>query len=202
MTSAVCVLVADNAPMRFAVRLALDGLGLACAEAGDRAGAVRRASADRPDVCLLGSSLRGGAVETIRDICRVSPETSVVVLADGTATDGLLAALRAGAVGYLPVDFEPAQLRRTVVAVRQDQAAIPRSMVRKLVDEIHALERAAEGDFSLREIQVLEQLRRGRSTSLIAANLGISPVTVRRHISLLVQKSGVSGRAELLAAFQ
>jgi DNA-binding NarL/FixJ family response regulator len=50
---------------------------------------------------------------------------------------------------------------------------------------------------TVREAQVLGMLRRGQSTSSIAMRLGISPVTVRRHISTLVKKMGVQDRAGL-----
>jgi len=195
------VLVAANAPTRVGVRLALEGLATICAEADDRESAVRHARTQRPDVCLIGRSIPGGGIEAVREICATVPTAAVVVLADRTEVDDLLATLRAGAIGYMPVGFEPSQLRRAITAVHTKEAAIPRSMVRDLVDEIRALERAAAGDLTLRETQVLSMLRRGQSTARIAASLSISPVTVRRHISVLVRKAGVSGRAQLVAEF-
>jgi two-component system nitrate/nitrite response regulator NarL len=191
-------LVADNAPTRFGVRMALQDFAIICAEADDREAAVSSAREHRPEVCLVGRSLRGGGIEAVREICNSVPGTSVVVLADSENVDDLLLALRAGAIGYMPVGFEPAQLRRAVAAVRSDQAAIPRTMVRDLVDEIRMLERAAQDQLTLRETQVLAMLRRGDSTARIAESLSISPITVRRHISLLVRKAGVSGRSDLM----
>jgi DNA-binding NarL/FixJ family response regulator len=198
MTDSFRALVADNAPTRFGVRMALHDFATICAEADDRESAIDAAREHSPDVCLIGRSLRGGGIEAVREICKSVPGTSVMVLADSENVDDLLLALRAGAIGYMPVDFEPAQLRRAVAAVRSDQAAIPRSMVRDLVDEIRMLERAAQDQLTMRETQVLAMLRRGDSTARIAENLSISPVTVRRHISLLVRKAGVSGRSELV----
>jgi DNA-binding NarL/FixJ family response regulator len=130
------------------------------------------------------------------------PGTAIVVLADRPEIDDLLQALRAGAIGYMPVGFDPAQLRRAITAVRSEQAAIPRSMVRELVDEIRSFESVVQGQLTLRERQVLAMVRRGDSTARIAQRLAISPVTVRRHISVLVRKAGVASRAELLATPQ
>ncbi len=202
MTKALRVLLADSAPTRFGVRLALDGIAAVCAEAGDRPAAVRHAIAERPDLCLIGGSLPGGGIDAIRQISKALPDTLIVMLADREGVDGLLDALRAGAIGYLPVGFEPSQLRRAIAAVLTEQAAIPRAMVKELVDEIRAAERAAENDLTMRETQVLTLLRRGTSTARIAEALSISPVTVRRHISVLVQKAGVSGREEMLATLR
>ncbi len=195
------VLVADNAPTRLGVRMALDGLALICAEAADRKSAVAAAQEHSPDVCLVGRSLPGGGIEAVREISSSGLRTAIVVLADSQDVDDLVMALRAGAIGYLPVDFEPDQLRRAIVAVGSEQAAIPRTMVRDLVDEIRSFERATQGPLTLREMQVLAMLRRGDSTAHIARKLSISPVTVRRHTSVLVRKAGVTGRAELLEAF-
>lgn len=201
MTSTLRVLVADNEATRLGVRMALEGFATVCAEAEDRWSAVAAAEADRPDVCLIGRSLLGGGIEAVREISELVPETSIVVLADSGDVDDLLMALRAGAVGYMPIDFVSAQLRRAIGAVRSDQAAIPRAMVMDLVDEIRSFGRATRGPLTLREMQVLAMLRRGDSTARIARNLSISPVTVRRHISVLVRKAGVAGREELAGAF-
>lgn len=193
-------LVADNATTCHGVRMALEGLAVVCAEAYDRRNAVAAAQEQRPDVCLIGRSLPGGGILTVFEITEAVPGTPVVLLADRPHADDLMRALRAGAIGYMPVDFDPASLRRAITAVSNDQAAIPRSMVRQLVDEIRSFETVTRGQFTLRERQVLELVRRGESTTGIAHSLGISPITVRRYISELVRKLGVADRAALVVA--
>jgi two-component system, NarL family, nitrate/nitrite response regulator NarL len=202
MSSELRALVADNAPTRYGVRMALDGLAVVCAEASDRRNAVEAAELHRPDICLIGRSLPGGGIKAVREISAAVPSAAIVVLADRPEIDDLLMALRAGAIGYMPVGFEPSQLRRAIVAVRSDQAAIPRSMVRELVDEIRSFDRVLQGHLTLRERQVLAMVRRGDSTARIAQHLDISPITVRRHISVLARKAGVVGRAELVATLE
>jgi DNA-binding NarL/FixJ family response regulator len=182
--------------------MALDELALVCAEASDRRSAVEAVQKYRPDVVLIGRSLPGDGIRAVREISDAVPHTSIVVLADRPEINDLLMALRAGAIGYMPVGFEPAQLRRAIAAVRTEQAAIPRSMVRELVDEIRSFDRVARGQLTLRERQVLAMVRRGDSTARIAQHLDISPITVRRHISVLVRKAGVAGRAELAATLE
>jgi DNA-binding NarL/FixJ family response regulator len=198
MSPPLRALVADNAPTRYGVRMALDGLAEVCAEAPDRASAVAAAKTHRPDVCLIGRSLPGGGIKAVREISASVPGASIVVLADRQEINDLLAALRAGAIGYMPVGFEAAHLRRAIAAVRSEQAAIPRSMVRELVYEIRSFDSVVQGQLTLRERQVLTMVRRGDSTARIAQLLDISPVTVRRHISVLVRKAGVESRADLI----
>jgi two-component system, NarL family, nitrate/nitrite response regulator NarL len=193
------VIVADSAPTRLAVRMALDGLAVVCAEAASCEAAVRAAIRERPDVCLVGQLLPGDGIETVRRLSEAVPESAVVLLACSDDVNVLLAALRAGALGYVPPGVGTAQLRRIVRAVLAQEASVPRAMVRELVNELRAPARAADERLTERQAQILGMLRRGNSTAGIAARLGISPVTVRRHISELVHKTGVSDRGELVS---
>jgi DNA-binding NarL/FixJ family response regulator len=126
----------------------------------------------------------------------VAPRTAVIVLSENSDVDDLLAAIRAGAVGYLPGSLDEAQLRRVVRGVLAQEAAVPRTMVRELIHELRTA--TGLGGVTGREAQVLGMVRRGHSTAEIATRLQISPITVRRYISELVRKLGVSGRAELM----
>jgi DNA-binding NarL/FixJ family response regulator len=198
MSSTLRVLVADSAPTRVGIRLALQGTATVCAEAGDMATAIQRAALERPDICLIGFALPGGGIDAMREVAATVPGCLVVAIARGDDVDDLLEAVRAGAAGFVPVGFDAAQLRRVIEVVAAGEVAIPRSMLRELVGEMRALERVAGDRHTLRESQILAMLRKGESTARIAAGLEISPITVRRHISKLVQKAGVRDRAELV----
>jgi len=180
--------------------MALDGVADVCAEAANLDDAVQAALRVRPDVCLVGQLLPGGGIETVRRLTEVVPDARVVLLACGEGKDDLLAALRAGALGYVPAEVGAGQLRRVVRAVHAREASVPRSMVRDLLDELRAPERSADRRLTVRQAQILGVLRRGDSTAGIAAHLAISPVTVRRHISTLAQKVGASDRGELISS--
>jgi two-component system, NarL family, nitrate/nitrite response regulator NarL len=199
MNSGGLVLVADSDTTRLAVRMALEGLAVVCAEAANREDAVRAATRVRPDVCLVGQLLPGGGIETVRELSEAVPDAAVVLLASSDDVDDLLAALRAGAIGYAPAGVGMAQLRRIVTAVLAREASVPRSMVRNLVEELRARDTAADERLTVRQAQILGMLRHGESTAGIAAHLAISPVTVRRHISKLMDKVGVSDRGELIS---
>lgn len=194
------MLVADHAPTRLGVRLALAGQVEICAEVDSFKLALAAARELRPKVCLIGCSLPGGGLNAVREICRSVPESAVIMLSDGDG-DGagdLVSAVRAGAVGYVPAGFDADSLRRALRSVLAEEAAVPRSMVLDLVNELRHLQRASEEHLTLREAEILSMLRRGKSTTVIASSLDISSVTVRRHISKLMQKAGVGDRDELM----
>ena len=193
------VLIADYAPTRLGVRLALGGEAHVCAEAADAGMAIAAAHREQPDVSLVGLEIPGGGLTAVRGICEAAPATAVIVLAGVGGVDDLLDAVRAGAVGYVPGgDLNAAQLRRIVRAVVSHEAAVPRSMVLHLLAELRAAEGPAGERLTMREAQVLAMLRRGHSTAVIARGLAISPVTVRRHVSALIRKRSVEDRAALL----
>jgi DNA-binding NarL/FixJ family response regulator len=195
--SSVRVLIAHHGLMRLSVRMALEGDAEICAEAEDAEQAVLQAKGHQPDVCIVGWDIVGQGINAIQGILAVAPRTAVIVLSEKSDVDDLLAAVRAGAVGYLPGSLDEEQLRRVVRGVSADEAAVPRAMVRELIHELRTA--TALGGVTEREAQVLGVLRRGHSTAEIAARLQISPITVRRYISDLVRKLGLDSRAELVS---
>jgi DNA-binding NarL/FixJ family response regulator len=194
----VRVLIADHRPTRMGMRMALGGDVEICAEAGDAGSAIRAAMAEQPDICLVGRDLPGDGIAAVRGICRAAPRAAVVVLAEVRDVDDFLAAVRAGAIGYMPDTLDAERLRRIVDAVIADEAVVPRAMVAELLMELRTTGGGGEV-LTGREVQVLGMLRRGHTTAAIAERLQITPVTVRRHISELVHKLGVQNRSELVA---
>jgi two-component system, NarL family, nitrate/nitrite response regulator NarL len=195
----VRVLIADHFATRVGIRLALDDQVEVCAEADDAAEATALAEREQPDVCLVGVDVPGGGVLAVRGVRAAAPSTSVIVLAAVASAEDLLAVVRAGAVGYLPGTIDPEALLRVVGAVSQNEAAVPRSLVLELLRELRATTEGGAEGLTARETQVLRMLRRGESTAAIAGELGISSVTVRRHVSSLLRKLGVEDRAALAA---
>jgi DNA-binding NarL/FixJ family response regulator len=193
------LLIADHAPTRRGIRLALGDMVDICAEAGDAEEAIRAAKREQPEICLIARDLPGGGLAGVRGICRAAPGTSVIVLAGDPNVDDLLDVVRAGAIGYVPEELAADRLRAVIGAVEAREAVVPRSMVLELLAELRG---AGDGGDLLtrREAQVLGMVRRGHSTAAIAERLKIAPVTVRRHISELVHKLGVENRATLSAA--
>jgi DNA-binding NarL/FixJ family response regulator len=202
--SAVRVVVADAEPaLREGVRLALEnGRFAVCAEARSATAAVRAVKEHRPDLCLVDVALPGGGVAAVAEMRSAVPDTAVVVLTSSADEELLLGALEAGARGYLVKDIAPARLPGALEAVMRGEVALPRSLVAPLVTEYRkgsspAPPRIARGRALLtkRELEVLALLREGLHTREIGLRLAISQVTVRRHISTILAKLGVSDRA-------
>ena len=195
------LLVADRAPTRLGIRMALgDGVEI-CAEAGTASQAIRAAKREQPDVCLIARELEGDGIVAVRAIARAAPSSAIVVIADTSDPDQMLQAIHAGAMGYLPGGISPQRLNRVLHAVDAREAVLPRTLVTELLLELRAAGGESAG-LTSREAQVLGMVRRGHSTAAIANRLGITPVTVRRHISALVHKFGVSDRSGLVPTSQ
>jgi DNA-binding NarL/FixJ family response regulator len=196
--------VADTqAVTRIGIRRALEHAGVAVvAEAGDAAGAVAAVRRRRPELCFVDARLRGGGIAAASEIASCSPATSVIVLSEQGSEDELLAALRGGAKGYLPKDVGPAGLARAARAALDGEAPLPRALTARLVEELrfrHGGRRLRDAGgawvtLSARESEVLELLRRDLTTKQIAERLGISAVTVRRHVSDALRRLGVRDR--------
>lgn len=196
------VLIADDeAAFRRGVREALEADGfLVVAEAGDASSALAAATRLRPDVCLIEPELPGEGLGAIGRIAKASPQTLIVALSRSDRGDDVVAAFTRGASGYLLKGVSDERLGRTLRSALLGEPALSRSLVPHLVDEIRrgSSRRLALPDgpvtLTAREWEVGELLSEGRSTGEIAERLGVSPVTVRRHVSLLLQKLGVGSR--------
>lgn len=212
MSPAVTVLIADaDAASRAGVTLSISEHGFeVCGQADSAHEAVERARAERPDLCLLAMDLPGGAIEAALAIRSAIPDAILLMLGDDAGGENLFEALGAGARGYVSKDMDPERLPATLRGVLRGEAALPRSAVGRLIDELMALEHGRHArelarlgvDLTQRERQVLELLDRGLDTGEIADTLSISAVTVRRHSSEIIRKLGVADRDAALRAIR
>jgi DNA-binding NarL/FixJ family response regulator len=208
VTDLSTVVIADDHPRnRELTRRALDGTGFeVVGEAADAAGAVALALRHRPDVALLDVNMPGGGLRTAAEISVALPDTAVIMHTVSTSEDDLFEALRAGARGYLLRDTDPQRLPLALKGVLAGEAALPRQLVVRLMEEFRLRDRPrrltalGHGDVSLtpREWDVLELLRQGLTTAEIAERLYISKVTVRTHISGILHKLHVTSREEAI----
>lgn len=207
------VLIADDhAPTRDDVRRALAEGGLiVCAEAADAAHAVQLALETKPDICLLDIRMAGGGLAAAWEIAARLPTTKIVMLTVNEDDASLFTALRAGAVGYLVKDFDLRSLPRTLHDVVDGKAAIPRTLVARMVKQFHTNDprfrttTVATDDgvrLTSREWDVLAALADGLTTREIARRLQLKQSGVRAHISALVRKIGVADRDEAVEFFR
>lgn len=198
------LIAADHDATRQGMRLALSG-AVDTSEVSDADAAVAMALRDRPDVCVVDFSPSERGIHAAAEIVSKLPGATVVVMTDRIDEDEFLDAVRAGATGYVSQRIDPARLPAVIHSVMRGEAAVPRSLVTRLIEELRGRERqrqiTLDGrriELTTREWQVIEALRNGLSTREIAKRLGISEVTVRRHISGVHRKVGVNRRGDLL----
>lgn len=200
MTHPRVVIADSHAATRAGVRLALEDDGFIVTEEETALGAVAAALRDPPDLCLLDVDMPGGGIEAAATIRSQSPETRVVMLSEAVNDADFFAALEAGASGYLLKEMNPVQLGRTLRAALRGEAAVPRTLTARLIDEFRArtqgpsFTRRSERDLTSREWEVLDCLCEDLSTRRIAKRLFISETTVRRHVSSILKKLDVPSR--------
>jgi DNA-binding NarL/FixJ family response regulator len=204
VNDAPTVVIADDHPtIRLGVRMALLEAGMrVLAETADREGAIEAVLREQPDLCLLDIHMPGGGIEAAAALAVMAPHTAVVMLTVSTSMEDVLAALRAGAVGYLPKDTPPDRLPAALRGVLAGEPALPRAFVGPVLGELHRPSARASDpeELTKREAQIMHMLGAGLRTAEIAKALTVSPVTVRRHISAAVAKLGVADRREALRA--
>jgi DNA-binding NarL/FixJ family response regulator len=199
------LIAADHRATRMGVRLALEA-DADCSEAEDADAAVEAAIRDQPDVCVVDFAPPSRSIRAAAAITSRAAGSAVVVLTPHANEAEFLAAMRAGARGYLPVGVDPARLPHVVRGLMRGEAAVPRLFVRSLIDELRGRDRPRHleihehrrVELTAREWEVVQAMRQGMSTKEIAQQLGISEITVRRHRSAVHQKLGIQSRAELL----
>ena len=205
MSDTIRVLIADDhVATRAGVRSVLEPHGFEIvAEASDAKAAAEEASRTRPDLCLIDVHMPGSGISAIEKIAPERPETAIVALTVSRNDDDLFDAIRAGASGYLLKDTSAKRLPFALQDVVAGEAAMPRALVARLVDEFRARGRyrripvfGSRGPMlTNREWDVLELLGDGLSTKQIAARLFLSPATVRSHVAAILRKLGVADRA-------
>lgn len=195
------LLADDDVAHRRGVRDALEADGfVVVGETADADTAISATTRLRPDILLLEIDLPGDGLSAIGRIAKASPKTLIVVLSRSDRPEEVVTALTRGAAGYLLKGISGERLASTLRGAYGGEPPLSRSLVPHLVDEIR---RGSErrlllptGPVTLtpREWEVGELLRERRTTAEIADRLGVSPVTVRRHVGLLLQKLGAQSR--------
>lgn len=201
------VIADDHAATRAGVRAALERGGFAvCAEAPDGPAAVAAALRERPDAVLLDVQMPGGdGIAAAAEIAARLPGTAIAMLTVSEHEEDLFAAIQAGAAGFLPKDVDPERLPHALAGVLAGEAAIPRPLMGRVVAELGERRRRrvplAHGGAELtpREWEILELLHAGASTAEVARRLGVSQVTVRRHVSTALHKLRVPDRGSAFA---
>ena len=202
------LLVDDDALVRAGLRLILssaDDLDVV-GETDDGSGAVTAVRQHRPDVVLMDIRMpHMDGITATAALRALEPPPQVIVLTTFQADEHVLAALRAGASGFLVKDTPPAQIINAVRVVASGDAIISPSVTRTLLDhfgDAGSSERrrtAAQRLAALtdREREVAAAVGAGASNAEVAASLFMSEATVKAHVSRLFSKLDVSNRVQI-----
>lgn len=205
MTAPRVLLADDHGMIRDGLRLLLETHGVAVVgEAADGAVAVRNAAALRPDVVLMDLRMPGmdGVAATRRIVA--DGTAAVLVLTSFDEDELVLAALRAGAAGFLLKTTEAGPLVDAVRRIAAGEGVLDPRVTRRALAALAdtappPAEPAGVSELTARERDVLVALRDGRSNARIAADLGISVTTVKTHVSSILAKLGAESRTHAAA---
>ncbi len=191
--------------------LAQDARLEVCCEAGDVGEALRCMARRRPDVILLDNHLPGVlGVDAIPALREAAPGTRVLMLTVSENEADLVAALKAGADGYLLKTVESDHLCDSIVKVMDGESVVSPEMTTKLVSALraqppaqdHAVDAAAHtasdelASLSTRELEILRLIARGDSNKHIARQLDIAETTVKIHVQHILRKLHLSSRVQ------
>lgn len=143
-----------------------------------------------PDVVVMDMYMPGGmdGVEATRRLRDITPHTQVVVLTAHTDDERVIAALRAGAVGYIRKESDPALLLEAIRAASVGQSVIDPSVAGALLRDMSPVRFPAGADLTEREREILLELAHGRTNKEIAAKLFIGEETVKTHVGNVLSK--------------
>jgi DNA-binding NarL/FixJ family response regulator len=175
-------------------------------EAGTGEQIVALVRRERPDVVLMDIRMPGGDGISATEQIVADPDlsaTRIVVVTTFELDDYVVAAIRAGASGFLVKDTEPVELIRAVRVVAAGDALLSPGVTRRLLTRVAEGARAPVADDRLdalteREREVLVQVATGRSNEEIASALFLSPLTAKTHVSRILTKLGVRDRVQLV----
>lgn len=210
----ISLLIVDDQPLiRNAIRglLRVSGDIDVVAEGADGIEAVHLAREHRPDVVLMDIRMPHlGGIEATEQIC-ADPDlgaTRVLILTTFEEDEYVLAALRAGASGFIGKAAEPDEIARAVRAISAGESLLSPVATRALIERHLRIDPAVTspaprvasdlGQLTLREREVLQLIGHGLSNQQIAERFVISPLTVKTHINRIMSKLDARDRAQLV----
>lgn len=200
------VLIADDHPLfRHGIRSLLNATTdfevIGEATTGDEA--IRFATAQQPDVIVMDIQMPGlNGIEATRRIVRASPQIRILIVTMFEDDASVFTAMRAGARGYVLKDAEKDDLLSGLRAVGRGEAIFSPAIASRMIDYFAALRPStppnAFPELTDREREILELIAEGKSNPEIAAQLVLTPGTVRNYVSNVFSKLQVADRTEAI----
>jgi DNA-binding NarL/FixJ family response regulator len=171
-------------------------------EAGTAADAIEMAAQAQPDIVIMDVRLPDASgVEACRTIRDTRPETKVIMLTSYADDDALFASIIAGASGYLLKQTRGQAVVDAILAVASGRSLLDPDVTEKVLERV----RSSRGDdpaiasLTDQERKVLAGLAEGKTNREIGETLFLSEKTVKNYVSRILDKLGLSRRAEAAA---
>jgi two-component system, NarL family, response regulator len=194
------MVVEDHPIMRLGIAAIIDAQPdmKVCGQAESGTDAVRLFQQHRPDVILMDLRLPGmSGLDALRAIRRLDPTARCVVLTTYEGDEDIHQAMAAGAAGYLIKAMSHETLVEALRKVHSGTRFLPAPVARSLAT------RTPNSDLSPREREVLSLMVHGKSNKDIGAALKITEATVKCHVSVILERLGVTDRTQaVIAALQ
>lgn len=191
----------DHAIVRKGVRslLSLEPDMQVVGEAANGRQAVEQVGLLEPDVILMDLVMpEMDGIQAIQQIKEKDPKAKVLVLTSFATDDKVFPAIKAGALGYLLKDSDPAELVTAIRQVNAGECPLSPLIARKVLQEMSLVDRRppASQALSEREVEVLRLVAQGKSNKQIADELILSLGTVRAHLSNILSKLHLASRTQ------
>lgn len=196
---AIRILVADDHPMfRAGVvsSLAAQPDMVVVGEGSSADEALRLAEQLQPDICLLDIAMPGGGHAAARSITAALPQTRVVMLTVSEDEDDLLAAMKAGASGYVLKGAAASELIGVLRTVNAGEVYVAPTLAWGLLREMSRPRSAPLDELTTREREVLELVAAGLSNQEIGDRLGLAEKTIKHYMTSILSKLRVRSRVE------
>ncbi|MDT8899634.1 response regulator [Anaeroselena agilis] len=201
------LLVDDQALVLEGLRSFLEAHGFAVVGTA-RSGAEALLKVDmlRPDLVLMDIQMAGlDGIETTRSLKKEHPEAKIVMLTAVEDDDSLVAAMQAGAEGYLLKDMEPDDFVSQLAGLAASELPFAPGLAKRLLRKLSRPPGEKAGDsggqpgLTVRQAELLQLLTEGLTYKEIAARLGLTVATVRYHINEILAKTRLANRTQLIA---
>jgi DNA-binding NarL/FixJ family response regulator len=205
MSEPVRVLIADDHPVfrdGLASLLGTQTDVSVVATAGDGAEALALAAEHHPDVVVMDLQMPVmNGIDATRRLTETQPDVRVLVFTMGEEDGTVLAAMRAGARGYLVKGASQDEVVRAISTVHAGGLVFGASLALRIADLLSGTatpDRSAFPQLTERELEILDLIAAGRNNAQIASALYLAPKTVRNNVSNILAKLQATDRAEAI----
>ena len=198
----ISILIVDDHPVvRAGTRALLDEIEdmRVCSEASNGQDAVTQYFQKHPDVVLMDLMMpKMTGTEATRQITTRDPQAKILVLTSFLGDENILPALKAGALGYVLKDSDPTDLVESIRKVNRGELTLSPRIAQKILGELGSGtdDQPTPEPLTTRELEVLKLIAEGKSNNEIAGELFIAEVTVRTHISRILEKLRLANRVQ------